>query len=150
MSAKRFVITVTLGLLGLVVALAWLSAGSPGGAQAAAVRASLAGIPGCPAGLPDCEYDVSQDGMDAGGGGNLTRVTPGYDTDVNNSGGLSQGVFSADWISMTSGTTADLSGVWGSSGEDVFAVGAFGTILHYDGTAWSLMDSGTTEGLYGV
>ena len=37
-----------------------------------------------------------------------------------------------------------LDSVWGSSGNDVFAVGNDGTILHYDGSDWSLMSSGTT------
>ena len=40
-----------------------------------------------------------------------------------------------------------LRGVWGSSGSDVFAVGAYGTIVHYDGAGWSAMSSGTTEEL---
>jgi hypothetical protein len=40
--------------------------------------------------------------------------------------------------------------VWGSSGSDVFAVGHFGAIVHYDGSSWSTMTSGTTESLYGV
>jgi photosystem II stability/assembly factor-like uncharacterized protein len=43
-----------------------------------------------------------------------------------------------------------LYGVWGSSGGDVFTVGDAGTILHYDGSTWSTMSSGTTERLYGV
>jgi uncharacterized repeat protein (TIGR01451 family) len=43
-----------------------------------------------------------------------------------------------------------LSGIWGSSGSDVFAVGRAGTILHYDGADWSAMSSGTTEPLYGL
>jgi PKD repeat protein len=34
---------------------------------------------------------------------------------------------------MTSGTTNNLRGLWGSSGTDVFAVGFSGTILHYGG-----------------
>jgi uncharacterized repeat protein (TIGR01451 family) len=51
---------------------------------------------------------------------------------------------------MDSGTTDSLYGVWGSSGGDVFAVGSDGTIVHYDGAAWSAMDSGTTESLRGV
>ena len=38
MNGKRFAMDVTLGLLGLVVALLWLSAGSPDGAQAAGVK----------------------------------------------------------------------------------------------------------------
>ena len=35
--------------------------------------------------------------------------------------------------------TPNLDGVWGSSSQDVFAVGAYDTILHYDGKAWSVM-----------
>ena len=40
--------------------------------------------------------------------------------------------------------------VWGSSSSDVFAVGWYGAILHYDGSTWSLMESGTDESLFGV
>ena len=40
--------------------------------------------------------------------------------------------------------------VWGSSSSDVFAVGWSGTILHYDGSAWSAMSSGATTWLNGV
>jgi hypothetical protein len=40
--------------------------------------------------------------------------------------------------------------VWGSSGNDVFSVGYDGTILHYDGAAWSPMSSGTGYALRGV
>jgi len=43
-----------------------------------------------------------------------------------------------------------LAGVWGSGPADVFAVGAGGTILHYDGANWSGMVSGTTNDLLGV
>jgi len=40
--------------------------------------------------------------------------------------------------------------VWGRSDRDVFAVGATGLILHYDGANWSLLDSGVTTGLFTV
>jgi Tol biopolymer transport system component len=43
-----------------------------------------------------------------------------------------------------------LNAVWGSASNDVYAVGDYGTIVHYDGTQWQLMDSGTTRGLGGV
>jgi hypothetical protein len=43
-----------------------------------------------------------------------------------------------------------LHAVWGSAGNDVFAVGDAGTILHYDGTNWSRMESGTTNYLYSI
>ncbi len=54
------------------------------------------------------------------------------------------------WGSMNSGTSNYLAGVWGSSSSDVFAVGGFGTILHYDGSTWSSMSSGTSKSLEGV
>jgi hypothetical protein len=41
------------------------------------------------------------------------------------------------WSAMTSGTTNHLWNVWGSSATDVFAVGIYGTILHYNGSAGS-------------
>jgi len=47
------------------------------------------------------------------------------------------------WSSMDSGTSNTLKGVWGSSANDVFAVGDDGTIVHYNGDLWSSMDSGT-------
>jgi hypothetical protein len=40
--------------------------------------------------------------------------------------------------------------VWGSSGTDVFVAGNFGTILHWNGTSWSEMSTGTLEHLKGV
>jgi len=43
-----------------------------------------------------------------------------------------------------------LYGVWGSSGNDVFAVGSDGNILHYDGSSWTPMTSGTANALDGV
>lgn len=39
--------------------------------------------------------------------------------------------------------------IWGFSDNDIFAVGYQGRILHYDGTAWSEMDSGTDKSLWG-
>ncbi len=55
--------------------------------------------------------------------------------------------------SMNSGTTENLRAVWGTSSTDVFAVGAGGTILRYDGTVWSTMasETGTVfEGVWGT
>jgi hypothetical protein len=51
---------------------------------------------------------------------------------------------------MTNATMNTLYSIWGSSPSDVFAVGSGGTILHYDGSAWSAMSSGTTNELDGV
>jgi hypothetical protein len=44
---------------------------------------------------------------------------------------------------MSSGTIQNLYDIWGSSGSDVFVVGQAGTILHYDGSTWSPISSGT-------
>jgi hypothetical protein len=46
---------------------------------------------------------------------------------------------------MSNYTGNYLRGIWGSSGTDVFVVGGWGssTILHYDGTSWYPMDTGT-------
>lgn len=45
---------------------------------------------------------------------------------------------------------ADFRGIWGSSDANIFAVGEFGTIFHYNGAIWSPMASGTTNTLYGI
>ncbi len=58
---------------------------------------------------------------------------------------LAQG--GGSWSPMTSGSTAYLRGVWGSSNNNVFAVD--GTILHYDGNNWSSQTLGDYQ-LYGV
>jgi len=59
-------------------------------------------------------------------------------------------LFAAEWVVMETGNTIPLRDIWGSSPEDVFAVGDSGTILHYDGTVWEPDISGTTLGLKGV
>jgi len=37
--------------------------------------------------------------------------------------------------------------VWGTATDDVYVVGDSGTILHYDGSAWTFQESGTTQRL---
>ena len=53
-----------------------------------------------------------------------------------------------DWESLA--RNIYLRGVWGSSTNDVFAVGDSGTVLHWNGSAWSRMSSGTTAELHRV
>jgi hypothetical protein len=43
-----------------------------------------------------------------------------------------------------------LRAVWGSGPNEIFAVGAAGTILRYDGNQWSSMQSGTIDSLNGI
>jgi hypothetical protein len=52
-------------------------------------------------------------------------------------------------ISDTGVNTYGLTDVW-ASGNEAFAVGAYGTIVHISGTTLATMASGTTEELYGV
>lgn len=68
---------------------------------------------------------------------NDSGQAPGSDDPTNNNP-------SADfpWRSMESGTTNDLLAIWGSSANNVYAVGENGTILHYDGSRWSAEDIG--------
>jgi len=49
------------------------------------------------------------------------------------------------WVAVGSGTTELLLGVWGAAPNDVWAVGR-GTIIHWDGQAWSPRTSGTSGG----
>ncbi len=43
-----------------------------------------------------------------------------------------------------------LGAVWASAPDDVFAVGAYGTIIHFNGFNWKVMDSGTRKHLYDI
>ena len=40
--------------------------------------------------------------------------------------------------------------IWGAGPDDIYAVGFAGHILHYDGSSWTEMESGTEENLEGV
>ena len=54
------------------------------------------------------------------------------------------------WVEMPGAQGVVLKAVWGSGPNDVFAVGAQGTILHYDGATWKPMTSGANADLEGV
>ncbi len=57
----------------------------------------------------------------------------------------------ATWTQQTVPTReVCLSGIWGSSTTNVFAVGAHGVIWHYDGGSWTEMSGGTMRHLYAV
>jgi photosystem II stability/assembly factor-like uncharacterized protein len=49
------------------------------------------------------------------------------------------------WSPMLNTDQDDLYGLWGTSGDNVYAVGDNGTILHWDGTSWSAVPSNTGE-----
>lgn len=44
----------------------------------------------------------------------------------------------------------DLNGIWGTGPNNIWAVGGAGTLLHFDGTAWRAVNSGTTQDLYAL
>ena len=50
-------------------------------------------------------------------------------------------------VSNTGESTRDM---WGSAADNIIGVGGNGSIVRYNGTAWSRMDSGSTETLNGV
>jgi hypothetical protein len=54
------------------------------------------------------------------------------------------------WGTQSSGTSATLRDIWGTSGTDMYACGLDGTILHYNGMSWSPMSSNATSDLYGL
>lgn len=56
------------------------------------------------------------------------------------------------WSHVPSGMPTEpvLNAIWGNSANDVFAVGEAGVILHYDGSTWGQMTTGTYHAFYGV
>ncbi|MBI4420475.1 MAG: Ig-like domain-containing protein [Gemmatimonadetes bacterium] len=54
------------------------------------------------------------------------------------------------WSTVPSPTNQPLRGIWGTSPTNVFAVGAGGTVINWDGATWTPMSSGTTAPLRGV
>jgi hypothetical protein len=77
------------------------------------------------------------------GGGDLDGSTGGDVPDALLDEGVGD-VHDVEWVWETGGL---LSGVWGSSDSNVYACGIQGKILHYDGSAWSQVESGI--GIYG-
>ncbi|WP_146645315.1 hypothetical protein [Labilithrix luteola] len=54
------------------------------------------------------------------------------------------------WTETDLQTAQPLAAVWGSGSADVWAVGRFGTIRHFDGTGWQIVESPTTDDLNAV
>ncbi|QTA83005.1 CalX-like domain-containing protein [Desulfonema limicola] len=54
------------------------------------------------------------------------------------------------WQQSDKGFTKKLESLWGTSENNVFAVGEQGTVMHYDGKNWSFLNSGTKESLRGI
>lgn len=86
---------------------------------------------------PDASVDIDAACADAGDGGCTTQVLTCDE---------------ADFCAVPTNTDDRyaLTGVWGSSANDVWAVGSAGTIVHWDGSAWSLIPSGRKDTLFSV
>lgn len=54
------------------------------------------------------------------------------------------------WSPLQFDHKEDINGVWASSPEDVFVVGAGGIVSHYNGIAWVTMETGVTKTLRAV
>ena len=80
---------------------------------------------GCTGSLTDCSFTLSAD----------TTVT----ATINRCQGFCP--------LPTTGVTADLYSVWAASSSAMYAVGAGGTIVKFDGTTWTSMNSGVTTAL---
>jgi hypothetical protein len=55
-----------------------------------------------------------------------------------------------DAVCATCTVAKPIIAIWGTSSTNVYAVGASGSIYHYNGSAWSAMTSGTTQDLYSI
>jgi len=79
----------------------------------------------------------------SGGGTNLFLVGGGGTVISSTNSG-------ANWATTAFGTESNLHAVWGTSSANVYAVGAGGTILKWNGTGLSQETSGTTQDLNGI
>lgn len=53
----------------------------------------------------------------------------------------------ATWSRVTLPVTAPLRDIWGTSADNIYAVGDRGTVIHFNGTSWQAIDVGTTADL---
>jgi photosystem II stability/assembly factor-like uncharacterized protein len=51
---------------------------------------------------------------------------------------------------MDAGTSRHIYSVWGTDGDNVFATGDQGTVLHYNGRTWTALSTTSTQSLFSV
>jgi hypothetical protein len=64
--------------------------------------------------------------------------------------GVNYSVHMNGWPLMPNGDGWRVNKMWGSSSNDLYAVGNNGNIAHYNGTSWSKIESGTTTNINDV
>lgn len=71
---------------------------------------------------------------------------------VSTGGGVSRTVDGGvTWTEQASGVTVNLRGIWGSSANDVWAVGDGGVVIRWNGASWSTVAvAGVTENLHAI
>ena len=66
------------------------------------------------------------------------------------SGSIAFSFGSGAWSQTSTGSSRALTSVWGPNAADLYATGEQGTLLHFNGTSWAVMNSGTTDLLWSV
>ena len=126
------------GLFGLLV-LATAVASCAESESAVAPQEPPTTVPEAGSPQTDAAADASPDAdcLDAGDGGCTTRELTCAE---------------ADFCAVPTGVDLRyaLFGVWGSSDKDVWAVGSAGTVIHWDGAAWTGVPLGRKETMRGV
>lgn len=85
MDFYRWAMAVTLGLLGLALALVWTPVLSEAEGPTGQVSVSPDGtLTVCPAGPPDCDYAAIQDAVDAASDGDVVKIASGVYSGVSN------------------------------------------------------------------
>lgn len=106
------------------------------------LEAPVDGGPSAPVTEADARAaDAGEDVVDLGDG-SAREDADAADADL--------GPCSVDGWCETDLDSPNLEAIWGSGPNDVWAVGWFGTIMHWDGIAWSRFESGTQWPLFGV
>ena len=96
-------------------------------------------------GEPDAEPDnVSNVSADASGASILDSGASEAGPDVTDAGTCSASGICTQVVPIE--PFVHLTSVWGSSATDVWAVGAHGTVLHYDGVSWESADTRVPDG----